>query len=131
MTLLISTDRSSDSPTEGAISIDAGYSGRQRPMVEATRRSRRLIPRIEFLDELHDWIDTSDDAAYGPMTRTIYIATAHRPKWYVAWCLLHEFGHHVIEVVSGKPSRHFAYDDACDWICEKTGAFCNRFFRRK
>jgi len=113
------------------VRVDSEYDGHHRPSVEATRKSRRLFPRIEFLEELPDWIDSSDDAAYGPTTRTIYIAVSGRPKWYVAWCLSHEFGHHVIEVVSGKPSWHFFYEDVFDRVCEKTGRFFDFVLRRK
>ena len=127
ITLLISTSTELELPTSRVVQIEQDEVMR----VEATERSRRLLPRIEFMDELYDWIDSSDDAAYGTMTRTIYLATAGRPKWYVAWCLLHELGHHIIEVVSGEPEWHFAYDDAFDRVCEKIGGFWDFVFRRK
>ena len=125
--LLISTN--SDTVTDQVVTADRTEDGNLE--VEATQKSKRLLPRVEFHDELPQWITSSDEAAYGPWTRTIYIATCGRSKFSIIGSLLHELGHHLIEIAVGKPSWHYAYDDAYDWCCDKVGRFFDFLLRRR
>lgn len=126
--LLISTN-DEDGPTGHITSGSRNDDGVMR--VEADQKSRRLFPRIEFHEELPEWITSSDEAAYGPCTRTIYLATGRYSKLRIAWSLLHELGHHIIEVVSGNPEWQYAYDDFYDLMCERVGRFFDFVLRRK
>lgn len=46
-----------------------------------------MIPRIRLIDELPQWIISSDLACYCPRTDTIW---CRRDKW---WLVFHELGH--------------------------------------
>ena len=75
------------------------------------KKSNRLIPELQIVDELPQWIISSDIAAYQPWTRTIWIQ--RRSLLRMLWCLVHEAGHHIIEVFGGGRKAQEAYDRYC------------------
>jgi len=70
--------------------------------------SKRLIPRLRIVDELPQWIIGSGLAAYQPWTRTIWIKRLSFGT--MAWYLLHETIHHVIEVLGGQRQAQETYE---------------------
>lgn len=57
---------------------------------------RQLFPIIKFVDEIPQWIISSDIAAYHPHTKTIWIR--NNLGWKVIPILLHELTHWFIHV---------------------------------
>ena len=65
-----------------------------------------IVPRFSIHDVLPQWIVSSAKAAYHPVTKTIYI----RADRIFTFDLLHELGHHVIELFGGGRVVHKLYD---------------------
>ena len=57
---------------------------------------RQLFPIIRFVDEIPQWIISSDIAAYHPHTKTIWIR--NNLRWKTISILLHELTHWFIHV---------------------------------
>ena len=76
-------------------------------------KSKRLIPRLRIVEELPGGF-----AAYHPWTRTIWLKRLS--FWRMAWHLLHEVIHHVIDVLGGRKAVHNTYDRIWNrWIVRK------------
>ena len=63
----------------------------------AKRCYRQLFPKVKFVDEIPQWIISSDIAAYHPYTKTIWI---RNNLWWkkTILILLHELTHWFIHV---------------------------------
>ncbi len=69
------------------------------------RRSKSIIPSVRLLNEIPQWIIASDKAAYHPWSRTIYLRKPFRICNFI-----HELGHHIVEIITGKERYHKLYD---------------------
>ena len=115
-----------DTPWHGWLRIDRGTTTTkletQWPISYETlveTRSKRLIPGIQIVDELPQWIISSDIAAYHPWSRTIWLKRRSFCRMTIS--LIHELVHHLIEVLGGGPHIHRSYDRLCVWLlCRKT-----------
>lgn len=65
--------------------------------------------KIILVGIMPQWIISSDVAAYHPSRRVVYLKRDN--LILMGLRLLHEFGHHVIEALSGKPCIHKVYDN--------------------
>jgi hypothetical protein len=70
-----------------------------------------LIPRVEFHDELPQWIISSDTGAYHPWSSTIFIRRGLGWRKLVI-TFLHEIGHHIICLLGLPEVFHKALDGA-------------------
>lgn len=61
--------------------------------------------KIKIVKELPQWIIVSDVGAYHPATRTIWIKENAS-----IFILLHEIGHHIIEILTESKKIHQIYD---------------------
>ena len=65
----------------------------------------RVIPKVQVVEEIPQWIVSSDTAAYVPRTQTIYLREDQG-----AVALVHELGHHLIHLFHGKWKLQTMYD---------------------
>ena len=65
--------------------------------------------KIKFVKELPQWIISSNKAAYHPHSFTIWIST-NRSYYEIVKCLIHELGHHLIEITTNSKTIHLLYD---------------------
>lgn len=79
-------------------------------------KSGHLIPRLMVVDEIPRWIIASDVAAYTPNDRTIWIRRGAGRASFLG-SLLHEIGHHAIDLLGGGPRAQHAYDAAARRLC--------------
>jgi len=70
-----------------------------------------MIPKIKIVkDELPQRITASNEAAYIPSSRTIWLAWQGKPIKF-ATNFIHEMGHHLLHVCGFQPQTHLRYDD--------------------
>ena len=62
----------------------------------------RVVPSLNIVDGLHQWIISSDIAAYHPSSQTIWLK--RQGSWRMLFNLSHERGHHVIHILGGNVS---------------------------
>jgi len=75
----------------------------------------KIFPKVIVVDELPQWIISSDIAAYHPATQTIWLRSDRG-----LMPILHEFGHHIIHLCGGKEGAHNLYDGIWDLVAEIT-----------
>ena len=68
-------------------------------------------PRILRVEELPQWITESDIACYDAATHTIWLSARATKGDF-----LHEWGHHIIEIVTGYAPFHRIYDKIVIWL---------------
>ena len=66
--------------------------------------------KIKVVDELPQWIISSDKAAYTPHNKTIWLR--RDCKRYI----FHELGHWLIDLFTKNPKIHKRYDELCTGI---------------
>lgn len=77
---------------------------------------RQLFPIIKFVDEIPQWIISSDIAAYHPYTKTIWI---RNNLWWkkTILILLHELTHWFIDVFLNNSEKYHNKIDKNESIC--------------
>lgn len=58
-----------------------------------------MFPKIRFVDEIPQWIMSSDTAAYSPKMNQIWV---RRDRW---WMIIHELIHWVAHLTGGTECR--------------------------
>lgn len=77
---------------------------------------RQLFPIIKFVDEIPQWIISSDIAAYHPYTKTIWIR--NKLGWgKTILILLHELTHWFIDVFLNNSEKYHNKIDKNESIC--------------
>lgn len=74
----------------------------------------RIVPRILVVEELPQWVISSDTAAYHPRTRTIYLRADQGLGAFV-----HELGHHLIHLLGGRKRIQNGYDKISEALRRK------------
>ena len=68
--------------------------------------------KIRVVEMIPDWIIASDEAAYTPHLKTIWLKKS-LPRWKFVYCFFHEMGHYFIDIIFHKHGVQVFYDKIC------------------